>query len=177
MPKKKWNVKQLGRAHKKFAEKYLTDGSAEAKADEVITEHPELAAIRDTLIAQYASDEDNAILGDALDICEFFSSDSRTEGMEFSSPHTKSVTSTLRTNLNAYRNFEQFINEEPDSDYEAVYNKLLNDFEDYFVLASEDMLCDYYTDYREFRDAFIEKERTRNKAAAEKRAEKRAEQE
>lgn len=177
MPKKKWNVKQLGRAHKKFAEEYLTDGSAEAKADEVITEHPELAAIRDTLIAQYTSDEDNAILGDALDICEFFSSDSRTEGMEFSSPHTKSVTSTLRTNLNAYRNFEQFINEEPDSDYEAVYNKLLNDFEDYFVLASEDMLCDYYTDYREFRDAFIEKERTRNKAAAEKRAEKRAEQE
>lgn len=97
--------------------------------------------------------------------------------MEFSTPHTKSVTMTLRSNLAAYRNFEQFLNEEPSDDYAAVYNKLMNDFEDYFVLASEDMLCDYYTDYREFRDSYIEKENARNKAAAEKRAQKRESQE
>ncbi|MGO5251183.1 hypothetical protein ACTQ2Q_07515 [Atopobiaceae bacterium LCP21S3_F11] len=173
---KKWNVKQLARVHKKFAAEYF-DNDAEAKADEVITEHPELAAIRDTLIAQYSSDEDTAILGGALDICEFFSEENRTQGMEFSSPHTKSVTMTLHSNLAAYRNFEQFLNEEPSDDYAAVYNKLMNDFEDYFVLASEDMLCDYYTDYREFRDSYIEKENARNKAAAEKRAQKRESQE
>lgn len=166
---KKWNVKQLARAHKKFADKYLAN-DAEAKADTVITEHPELAAIRDTLIAQYTSDENTAILGDALDICEFFSEENRTQGMEFSSPHTKSVTMTLRANLAAYRNFEQFLNEEPSDDYAAVYNKLMNDFEDYFILASEDMLCDYYTEYRGFRDSFIEEENARNKAAAAKRA-------
>lgn len=171
---KKWNVKQLTRVHKKFAAEYLSN-DAEAKADEVITEHPELAAIRDTLIAQYSSDEDTAILGDALEICEFFSEDNRTQGMEFSSPHTKSVTMTLRANLGAYRHFEEFLNEEPSDDYAAVYNKLMNDFEEYFVLASEDMLCDYYTDYREFRDSFIGEENARNRKAAEKRAAKRGE--
>lgn len=167
-------MKQLARVHKKFAAEYF-DNDAEAKADEVITEHPELAAIRDTLIAQYSSDENTAILGDALDICEFFSEEGRTQGMEFSSPHTKSVTMTLRSNLTAYRNFEQFLNEEPSDDYAAVYNKLMNDFEDYFVLASEDMLCDYYTDYEVFRDALVEEEKARNKAAAAKRAAKRGE--
>ena len=93
-------MKQLARVHKKFADEYF-DNDAETKADEVITEHPELAAIRDTLIAQYSSDEDTAILGDALDICEFFSEENRTQGMEFSTPHTKSVTMTLRSNLAA----------------------------------------------------------------------------
>lgn len=173
MAKKKWNVKQLGRIHKKFANEHLGSDAA-AKADEIIAEHPELSAIRDTLIAQFSSDEYTAILGSALEICEFFSTNGRTEGMEFSSPHTKSVTSTLRTNLAAYHSFEQFISEEPDSNYEAVYNKLLSDFEDYFVLASEDMLCDYYGEYRNFRDTFIEEENARNKAAAEKRAENKA---
>lgn len=162
------------RPHKKFAEEYLSS-DAEAKADEVITEHPELAGIRDVLIAQYTSDEEAAILGDALDICEFFAEEDRTQGMEFSKPHTKSVTMTLRANLAAYHNFEQFLNEEPSDDYANVYNKLMNDFEDYFVLASEDMLCDYYTDFEVFRDALVEEEKARNKAAAAKRAAKRGE--
>ena len=164
----KWNVKQLTRVHKKFASERL-GSKAEAKADETIAEHPELEGIRDVLVAQFSSDEDTAILGSPLDICEFFAAEKRTEGMEFSVPHTKSVTRTLSANFAAYRNFKQLLKEEPSDDYKKFYDKLIKDFDEYFVLASEDMLCDYFTGYREFRDAFIEEENARYKATAAKR--------
>lgn len=84
--------------------------------------------------------------------------------MEFVTEHTKSVSVTLGTNIQTYKSIKQFLEEETDDEYAAIYSNIASQLEDYFILASEDMLCNYYTDYLEFRDSYIEKKRAQNKS-------------
>lgn len=126
--------------HKAFAESL--DKENKEKFDNFIKENPEL---KDVAVFKQSS-ESVAISSGNFEICKFFFLN-EDNGFDFSGePHLKSVAQTVRANITAYNNFVTFEKEEEQADYKKIYKALIKKLNDYFELAAESALRQYYGD-------------------------------
>lgn len=96
-------------------------------------------------ISVSSSEEAQAIRSGDVSICEFFCLESDLkDGLEFSTPHAKSVAQTVRANVTAYKSILLALDEETNEDYKKVYKSLKSAYDKYFALAAEDVLEDVY---------------------------------
>ena len=135
--------------HKAFAESL--DKENKEKFDNFIKENPEL---KDVAVFKQSS-ESVAISSGNFEICKFFFLN-EDNGFDFSGePHLKSVAQTVRANITAYNNFVTFEKEEEQADYKKIYKALIKKLNDYFELAAESALRQYYGDsYISFADDY-----------------------
>lgn len=116
---------------------------------ELVAENPQIAEVA----VFQSSPEVQAIRSGDVSICEHFAlkSDLK-EGLEFSVPHSKSVTQTVRANIAAYNNILAALKEEKKPEYLKVYKSLKSAYDKYFALASEEVLEDVYgTEFTSFK--------------------------
>lgn len=142
-------IKNQDKMHKAFAESL--DKEAKEKFDKLAKENPELK----NLAAFKQSPESVAISSGNFEICKFFFLN-EDNGFDFSGePHLKSVAQTVRANITAYNNFVTFEKEEEQADYKKIYKALIKKLDDYFELAAESALREYYGDsYISFADDY-----------------------
>lgn len=135
--------------HKAFAE--ILDKEAKEKFDKLVKENPEL---KDVAVFKQ-SPESVAISSGNFEICKFFFLN-EDNGFDFGgSPHWKSVAQTVRANITAYNNFVTFEKEEEQADYKKIYKALVKKLDDYFALAAESALREFYGDsYISFADDY-----------------------
>ena len=135
--------------HKAFAESL--DKENKEKFDNFIKENPEL---KDVAVFKQSS-ESVAISSGNFEICKFFFLN-EDNGFDFSGePHLKSVAQTVRANITAYNNFVTFEKEEEQADYKKIYKALIKKLNDYFELAAESALRQFYGDsYISFADDY-----------------------
>ena len=138
--------------HKAFAESL--DKENKEKFDNFIKENPEL---KDVAVFKQSS-ESVAISSGNFEICKFFFLN-EDNGFDFSGePHLKSVAQTVRANITAYNNFVTFEKEEEQADYKKIYKALIKKLDDYFELADESALRQYYgDDYINFADDYTKR--------------------
>lgn len=158
------SIKYQEQIHKAFAE--TLDKEKKEKFDKLAKENPELK----DLAAFKQSSESVAISSGNFEICKFFFLN-EDNGFDFSgSPHLKSVAQTVRANITAYNNFVTFEKEEEQTDYKKIYKALIKKLDDYFVLAAESALRQYYGDaYISFAEKFTKAEEKRQAARVAKR--------
>lgn len=156
---KKPEIKYQAQIHKAFAE--TIDKEAKEKFDKLVESNPEL---KDVVVFNH-SKESAAISDSNIEICKFFflNEDS---AFDFSGkPHLKSVAQTVRANITAYNNFVTFEDEEEQADYKKIYKALIKKLDDYFALAAESALRQYYgDDYISFAEQLTE-EKEKQQAA------------
>ena len=142
-------IKNQDKMHKAFAESL--DKEAKEKFDKLAKENPELK----NLAAFKQTPESAAISSGNFEICKFFFLN-EDNGFDFSGePHLKSVAQTVRVNITAYNNFVTFEKEEEQADYKKIYKTLIKKLDEYFALAAESALREYYGDsYISFADDY-----------------------
>lgn len=142
-------IKNQDKMHKAFAESL--DKEAKEKFDKLAKENPELK----NLAAFKQTPESAAISSGNFEICKFFFLN-EDNGFDFSGePHLKSVAQTVRANITAYNNFVTFEKEEEQADYKKIYKTLIKKLDEYFALAAESALREYYGDsYISFADDY-----------------------
>lgn len=138
--------------HKAFAE-YL-DKENKEKFDNLVKENPEL---KDVAVFKQSA-ESVAISSGNFEICKFFFLN-EDNGFDFSGePHWKSVAQTVRANITAYNNFVAFEEDEEQADYKKIYKALIKKLDEYFALAAESALRQYYgDDYINFADDYTKR--------------------
>lgn len=142
-------IKNQDKMHKAFAA--IIDKEAKEKFDKLVEGNPELKNVA----AFKQSPESVAISSGNFEICKFFFLN-EDNGFDFSgSPHWKSVAQTVRANITAYNNFVTFEKEEEQDDFKKIYKALIKKLDDYFALAAESALRQYYGDsYISFADDY-----------------------
>lgn len=145
-------IKNQDKMHKAFAE--ILDKEAKEKFDKLVKENPEL---KDVAVFKQ-SPESVAISSGNFEICKFFFLN-EDNGFDFGgSPHWKSVAQTVRANITAYNNFVTFEDEEEQADYKKIYKALVKKLDDYFALAAESALRQFYGDsYISFADDYTKR--------------------
>lgn len=148
---KKTNKPSTIKIHKAFAE--IIDKEKKEKFDKLAKENPELK----NLAAFKQSPESVAISSGNFEICKFFFLN-EDNAFDFSgSPHWKSVAQTVRANITAYNNFVAFEKDEEEADYKKIYKTLIKKLDEYFALAAESALRQFYGDtYISFAEKFTE---------------------
>lgn len=148
---KRTNKPSTIKIHKAFAESI--DKETKEKFDKMVEGNPELKDVA----AFKQSPESVAISSGNFEICKFFFLN-EDNGFDFSgSPHLKSVAQTVRANITAYNNFVTFEKEEEQADYKKIYKALIKKLDEYFSLAAESALREYYGDsYISFAEKFTE---------------------
>lgn len=142
-------IKNQDKMHKAFAESL--DKEFKEKFDKLVEGNPELKNIA----AFKQSPESVAISSGNFEICKFFFLN-EDNAFDFSgSPHWKSVAQTVRANITAYNNFVAFEEDEEQADYKKIYKALIKKLDDYFALAAESALRQFYGDsYISFADDY-----------------------
>lgn len=142
-------IKNQDKMHKAFAESL--DKEFKEKFDKLVEGNPELKDIA----AFKQSPESVAISSGNFEICKFFFLN-EDNAFDFSgSPHWKSVAQTVRANITAYNNFVAFEEDEEQADYKKIYKALIKKLDDYFALAAESALRQFYGDsYISFADDY-----------------------
>lgn len=135
--------------HKAFAESL--DKENKEKFDNLVKENPEL---KDVAVFKQSA-ESVAISSGNFEICKFFFLN-EDNAFDFSgSPHWKSVAQTVRANITAYNNFVAFEEDEEQDDFKKIYKTLIKKLDEYFALAAESALREYYGDsYISFADDY-----------------------
>lgn len=142
-------IKNQDKMHKAFAESL--DKELKEKFDKLVEGNPELKNIA----AFKQSPESVAISSGNFEICKFFFLN-EDNAFDFSgSPHWKSVAQTVRANITAYNNFVAFEEDEEQADYKKIYKALIKKLDEYFALAAESALRQFYgDDYISFADDY-----------------------
>lgn len=158
-PNKPSTIKYQDAIHKAFAE--TIDKEAKEKFDKLVESNPELKDV-----AVFNQSKESAAISDSnIEICKFFflSEDS---AFDFSGkPHWKSVAQTVRANVTAYNNFVTFEEDEEQGDFKKIYKALIKKLDEYFSLAAESALREYYGDtYINFAEQLTE-EKEKQQAA------------
>lgn len=153
------SIKYQEQIHKAFAE--TLDKEKKEKFDKLAKENPELK----DLAAFKQSSESVAISSGNFEICKFFFLN-EDNGFDFSGkPHWKSVAQTVRANITAYNNFVTFEEDEEQGDFKIIYKALIKKLDEYFSLAAESALRQYYgDDYISFAEQLTE-EKEKQQAA------------
>lgn len=142
-------IKNQDKMHKAFAESL--DKELKEKFDKLVEGNPEL---KDIAVFKQ-SPESVAISSGNFEICKFFFLN-EDNAFDFSgSPHWKSVAQTVRANITAYNNFVAFEEDEEQADYKKIYKALIKKLDEYFALAAESALRQFYgDDYISFADDY-----------------------
>ena len=145
-------IKNQDKMHKAFAESL--DKEFKEKFDKLVEGNPELKNIA----AFKQSPESVAISSGNFEICKFFFLN-EDNAFDFSgSPHWKTVAQTVRANITAYNNFVAFEEDEEQADYKKIYKALIKKLDEYFALAAESALRQFYGDsYISFADDFAKR--------------------
>ena len=145
-------IKNQDKMHKAFAESI--DKELKEKFDKMVEGNPELKNIA----AFKQSAESVAISSGNFEICKFFFLN-EDNAFDFSGkPHWKSVAQTVRANVTAYNNFVTFEEDEEQGDFKKIYKALIKKLDDYFALAAESALREYYGDsYISFADDYAKR--------------------
>lgn len=145
-------IKNQDKMHKAFAESL--DKEFKEKFDKLVEGNPELKNIA----AFKQSPESVAISSGNFEICKFFFLN-EDNAFDFSgSPHWKSVAQTVRANITAYNNFVAFEEDEEQADYKKIYKALIKKLDEYFALAAESALRQFYGDsYISFADDYTKR--------------------
>lgn len=145
----------LNQIHKKWAKKLTADAKPAKKADyrKFCEEYPDLKSVvtESKFIAACGDSEEVEALNEgAFAICYYFTNEYKEE-LEFENEHKKTVWQTVKANANYYSNLIQFIEDEKDPEYLAIYDKVQKDLRKYFELAAEDILEEVYgKEYTDF---------------------------
>lgn len=156
MAKPKTAIKYQQQIHEGFAEKL--DDKAKTEFQQIIEAYPEMAE----RLEFKPSDDAEAIAEGNLEICEhFFLKQDVGDDVEFSTPHSKTVTQTVRANVTAYKAVSTALEQEQVEEYAKIYASLKKTYEEYFSLVAEDFLeavyGEQYTQYRDTKTAELKK--------------------
>ncbi len=166
-------IKYQAQIHKAFADSI--DKEAKEKFDLLIEANPELANV-----AVFKQSHEAAVISSSnYEICkQMFLDEDKAFSFSGAKPHRKNVKQTAKANLVAYNNFVTFLEDEDEGqeEYKKIYRALIKNLDEYFSLAAENALEDYYGDkYIEFAENFTEEEEKRQAARVAKRKAKKSE--
>lgn len=157
-------IKYQAQIHKAFAENI--DKEAKEKFDKLVKDNPELKDV-----AIFKQSHESAVISEGnFEICKHFFLDEDSAFDFNGKPHGKTVAQTVKANIIAYNNFLKFEEDEEQEDYKKIYKSLIKNLDEYFSLAAESALREYYGDaYVDFAAKFTEAEEKKQAARVAKR--------